>query len=222
MIRINRADPTARRARTGKFYGQFGTDHVIRSYFPDQDTGNCIEVGAVDGVFISNTLHFEENGWNVLCIEPIPHYFEKLKRNRKNALNYAVSNVNADNVKFTVVEMANKNLSSVSGLKLDEKLFEDHVNLNLRPVRKVISVAARRLDWCIDHHFKHNTIDFISIDTEGNELDVLKSFDVNGYNSRLMVIENNYDEPTIERYLAPLGWRKDQRVEVNDFYVKVL
>lgn len=220
MIRTNRADGVSSRARNYRFHGQFDTDRIIRSYFPDQERGCCIEVGAVDGLFISNTLHFEESGWDVLCIEPIPAYFERLKVNRKNALNYAVSNVNSDDVRFTVVEMSNNNLSSVSGLQLDEKLFADHVNLNLNPTRREISVKARRLDWCIEHHFPRETIDFISIDTEGNELDVLKSFDVNGYHTRLLVIENNYDEPTIERYLQPLGWRKDRRVEVNDFYVK--
>jgi FkbM family methyltransferase len=202
------------------YYGQFNppVDALIRSYFPDQQKGNCIEVGAVDGIFVSNTLHFERNGWDALCIEPIPQYYAKLKQNRKNALNYAAASANSDDVKFTVVNMSNDNQSSISGLEVDERLMESHSPLN--PTKEVISVKTRRLDWCIENYFNHETIDFISIDTEGNELDVLKSFDVNKYNIKLLIIENNFNDDTIEKYLDELGWVKDQRVVVNDFYVK--
>ena len=205
---------------SSNFYGQFGTDRIIKEYFPGVSTGNCIEIGAVDGRFISNTLHFEECGWNVLCIEPIPFYFAELIKNRKNCLNFAVTNENIDNIPFTVVTMNNGNQSSISGLTIDERLIESHNNLGLNPNKQIIYVNGRRLDWIIEDNFNHKTIDFISIDTEGNELDVLKSFDVNKYNIKLLVIENNFNEPGIENYLTQFGWIKDKRVEVNDFYVK--
>lgn len=203
-----------------KFYGQFGTDKIISEYFPNKKHGNCIEIGAVDGYYISNTLHFEQNGWEVLCIEPIPEYFSRLKMNRKNCLNFAITDNNIDNIPFTVITMSNKDKSSISGLKIDERLIKTHINYGLDPKSEKILVNGRRLDWCIENHFNHETIDFISIDTEGNELDVLKSFDVNGYNTTLLIIENNYNEPEIEQYLNEKGWVKDKRVEVNDFYIK--
>lgn len=205
-----------------KFHGQFNPpiDKIIKNYFPNQKTGNCIEVGAVDGIFISNTLHFEKNGWNALCIEPNPHYFISLKKNRKNAINYAVSSKNIDDVNFTVVTMKTANQSSISGLEIDDRLILSHEKLGLQPQKKDIKVKSRRLDWCITNHFNHKVIDFISIDTEGNELDVLKSFDVNKYNTKLMVIENNFNEPFIESFLKEKGWKKDKRVEVNDFYTR--
>ena len=203
-----------------QFYGQFNTDKFIKEYFPNQKIGNCIEIGAVDGYYISNTLHFEQNGWNVLCIEPIPGYFEDLKINRKNCLNFAITNENIDNIPFIVVTLADNNKSAISGLKIDDRLIENHINYGLDPKTETIFVNGKRLDWCIENHFNHNTIDFISIDTEGNELDVLKSFDVNGYNTKLLVIENNFNEPEIEQYLNEKGWVKDKRIEVNDFYIK--
>lgn len=205
-----------------KFHGQFNPqmDKLIRDYFPNQKTGNCIEIGAVDGIFISNTLHFEKNGWNVLCIEPIPSYFESLKKNRKLAINFAISSNNSDDVDFTVVTMKTNNKSSISGLEIDERLIVSHEKLALKPQKESIKVKSRRLDWCIENFFNHKTIDFISIDTEGNELDVLKSFDVNKYNTKLLIIENNFNEPFIENFLKEKGWKKDKRAEVNDFYVR--
>lgn len=204
----------------GNFYGQFDTDKIIKEYFGEKTDGNCIEIGAVDGIYISNTLHFEQIGWNALCIEPNPTYFESLKNNRKNCLNFAITNNNIDDIDFTVVTMNSKNQSSISGLDIDERLIKLHENLGLEPTLSKINVDGRRLDWCIENFFNYETIDFISIDTEGNELDVLKSFDVNRYNIKLMVIENNYNENYVENYLTDLGWVKDKRVEVNDFYIK--
>lgn len=203
-----------------RFYGQFDTDRHIKHYFPNKLNGTCIEIGAVDGVYLSNTLHFESLGWEVLCIEPIPEYFNTLKLNRKNALNYAISDKNIDDIPFTLVTMNNNNKSSISGLKIDNRLIDSHIGYGLNPSSEQILVNSRRLDWCIENHFNHDTIDFISIDTEGNELDVLKSFDVNKYNIKLLIIENNFDEPEIEEYLKDKGWIKDKRIEVNDFYIK--
>jgi hypothetical protein len=44
------------------FYGQFDPkiDQTIKEYFLNQSTGNCIEVGAVDGISCSNAFHFEQ------------------------------------------------------------------------------------------------------------------------------------------------------------------
>lgn len=212
------------------YYSPVGVDKIIDEvYFPDQKTGNCIEVGAVDGMDGSNTLYFERLGWNCLCIEPQPGlgYFDSLKNNRKLALNYAISQKEQKDAKFTVVyctptwaDGKEYPWSGMSGLVPDERLISDHEKLGLKPVKKEISVETKRLDWCIDNHFKHDTIDFISIDVEGSELDVLQSFNVNGYNTKLLIIENNFDDPDVENYLTPLGWKKDMRVEINDFYIK--
>jgi FkbM family methyltransferase len=200
------------------FYGQFNTDSVIKEYFPNLKNGNCIEVGAVDGVFLSNTLHFEQIGWNVLCIEPIPPLFEGCKGNRKNCINYAVTKENKDNIEFTVVTLSDGQKSAISGLEVDNRLIESHHSYN--PIKSTINVKGRRLDWCIENYFNYEKIDFISIDTEGSELDVLMSFDVNKYDTKLLIIENNFNDPEIESYLNNLGWSKDKRIAVNDFYIK--
>jgi len=64
-----------------KSYSQFGEDLILhREFFRDTEKGICIEVGAVDGVMMSNTLFFEERGWLCICIEANPFMFEDLKR----------------------------------------------------------------------------------------------------------------------------------------------
>lgn len=204
------------------FYGQFTppVDKLIRDYFPDKEYGTCIEIGAVDGVEYSNTYHFELNGWDVLCVEPIPNHYERLVTNRKLSLNYAISSQNIDEIIFTSVVLDNDTRSAISSLSIDDRLFEQIKSWGYNPIKEEIKVMTKRLDWCIENHFSHNIIDFISIDTEGTELDVLKSFDVNAYGTKLLVVENNFNDPEIEEYLNTKGWVKDKRVEVNDFYIK--
>ena len=110
----------------------------------------------------------------------------------------------------------------MSGLKVDQKLVEWHKDRGLDPYEVIIPVPTRRLDWIIEETFdeKYPTIDFITIDTEGTELDVLKSFDTTKYKTKLIVIENNWKDPVIGEYLGQFGWTRDRVIEQNEFYVR--
>ncbi len=201
-----------------KFYGQFETDKIIKTYFPTDFIGGCIDVGATDGVNINNTLHFEENGWYSLCIEPNPNFFKNLEKNRKHSLKLAISDHNEDQCEFNVVNLNGINEEAISGLKIDEKLIQQHSMFDIK-INKILC-DVRTLDYCIDNYYNYNSIDFVSIDTEGTELDVLKGFNINKWQPRLLVIENNWNDDYVEKYLEQFGYKKDQRVAVNDFFIK--
>jgi len=64
------------------------------------------------------------------------------------------------------------------------------------------------------------SVDFVSIDTEGTELNVLKGFDLVKYNPKVLLIENNYNDTDVEEYLKDFGYIKVKRNYVNDFYIK--
>jgi hypothetical protein len=64
----------------------------------------------------------------------------------------------------------------------------------------------------IDH------IDFISIDTGGNELETLEGFDLLKWKVKLLVVQNNFDEPYIKNYLSKFGYEFKERHGVNDFF----
>lgn len=205
-----------------RYYGQFETDRYISEYFPAGYGGSCIEVGAVDGIELSNTYYFELMGWDCLCIEPQngPGYFDDLVINRKNAINYAIASENDDNVTFNVVHLNDTPANAISGLQVDDRLITQHHMYNPRIVES--KVSTRRLDWCIKKYFNKEKIDFISIDVEGTELDVLHSFDINAYGIELFVVENNFEDVDIEIFFAENGWKKHKRIAVNDFYVRNL
>ena len=97
-------------------------------------------------------------------------------------------------------------------------MIESHKHL-IENVSKC-NVKVRSLTSLLDEINFPKNIDFISIDTENTELDVLKGLNLNKYNVKLLVIENNFNEPFLEDYLKSFNYRKINRIAVNDFYLK--
>jgi FkbM family methyltransferase len=200
------------------YYGQHLEDLIIEEILnDDKSNGVCIEVGAYDGRTISNTLHFEEKGWTALCIEPIPSAYEECTKIRKQCYQCCISDDDYDDKDFTIFCL-NTNLCAISSLLPDERLIASHAHL-ITDVQKC-KVKVRSLNSLLKELDFPKDIDFISIDTENTELDVLKGIDLNIYNVKLFVIENNFDEPFIENYLSQFSYTKVKRVNVNDFYIK--
>lgn len=201
------------------FYGQHGEDKYIASLFPESYVGTCIEVGAYDGISLSNTYHFEKKGWRALCIEPIDSAFEKCRSVRKECIKCCIGETDSDKKEFTVFHLGD-NLCAISSLVPDSRLIDSHKHM-ITNITKT-SVDVRSLNSLLNELNFPKKIDFISIDTENTELDVLKGIDLKLYDVKLFVIENNYNEPFCENYLKQYGYVKINRIAVNDFYMKQL
>jgi FkbM family methyltransferase len=205
--------------RTSKYYGQWETDRIIERYFDEDYIGTCIEVGAADGIKGSNTMWFEDSGWKTLCIEANPLFKDSLHDKRKEVVISAVGTSESNSADFNVFVVGNNNImTSISGLVVDDKLVESHKHL-IKDSYK-IKVPVKRLDSLLEEKGYPREIDFISIDTESTELDVLKSLDLSEWYVKLLVVENNHNDPAIEEYLTQFGYKKDRRYRVNDFYVR--
>jgi FkbM family methyltransferase len=199
-------------------YCQFNEEQIIQEYFGQDYIGVCLEIGSSDGIAGSNSFFFEQKGWKCLCIEPNFDYFEQCSKNRVLSLNYAVGSQNIDNVEFTIVRLNNGNESAISSLSLDDKLFDMHKEYNPQKIKTFVNV--RTLDYILENDVENfENIDFISIDTEGTELDVLKGFDIEKWKPKMLLIENNYNDSLIENYLLQFGYKKYKRTGVNDIYI---
>jgi hypothetical protein len=94
------------------FYGQFNTDYYISKYFPTNYVGTCIDVGMGEPIIGNNTFHFEQKGWVCLCIEPNIKYYNQAIGVRKLVENIAISNINNDNIDFTIFNINENNESA--------------------------------------------------------------------------------------------------------------
>lgn len=200
-----------------KWYGQFDppTDSVIRGYFDPSYKGAAIEVGAVDGIFFSNTYALEVEGWLCLAIEANPENYSALMRNRKHAATCACGLTNGE-AALTIYDIRQPDHTACTSINPDPKLVAQY---SAQIVRKV-TVNVRTLDDCIERFGKFQKIDVVSIDTEGTELDVLLGFDVKKWNPTLIVTEDNHgDNLPLARHLENLQYHRHRRHGVNDFWV---
>ena len=111
-----------------EFHGEFiegiCLDNVLRNYFPDYNyKGVFLDVGAFEPIKISNSYHFEKNGWEVYCFEANTNSIPLLKEHRKNVYNYAIYDENKDEVEFNIVESGPDNWTAgFSSVELDENI----------------------------------------------------------------------------------------------------
>lgn len=157
--------------------------------------GIFLEMGALDGVTYSNTKFFQDTlGWNGILVEPNPNQFEKLVYNRPICKLYeaVVSDIPGE-VEFRYFE---EGMSAVSGVKdtLPPAFIPawfDNPEYSQLP-QKCNKIKTMTLTDII-RDSKVDRIDFFSLDVEGHELHVLRSFDFS-VPIGLILIENNREK----------------------------
>ena len=203
-----------------QYFSQVGQDRFLDEVvFEGREGGTFVDVGAHDGKQINNSYFFEhQRGWTGICIEPLPHVYARLKANRSCiCIAGAISN-ETGTAEFLKVAGAPEMLSG---------LLHDYHPEHLDRIQRELSasggdteripVATYRLaDLFEEHGIEH--VDFCSIDTEGSELKVVQSIDYQKVQVDFFIIENNYQQTDVERFLKSHGYRKVERVEWDDVY----
>ena len=175
---------------TIRYYSQGGEDALLWSAFPGVTDGVFIEVGAFDGRYLSNTLSFEEQGWTGICVEPHPDYFDLCRANRPGSHCENAACVGPGGPE--TVTFLSEPLGILSGVRADlTPNMEGRYSARgmTFPGFMETTVRARTLDSIIaEHRPDIETIDILSIDVEGTEVDVLLGFSLN---ARVIVLEAN-------------------------------
>lgn len=203
------------------YYGQFGEDQYLERYFAEKYganyVGNCIDIGASDGMNGSNTYFFEKNGWDCICVEANPNYADAAKKIRKNVFNFGISNIDKKDADFMIYTLYDGSETAISSLTIDSRL-ENQLN-NLIKSTSIIQIEILTLDTLLDSINYCKKIDFVSIDTEGTEIDVLGGFDLLRWKPEILVIENNYKDVIISEYASKYNYEKMEiELGVNQLY----
>lgn len=212
---------------------QIGQDKVLdEQIFKGKREGVFVEVGALDGVGASNTFFFEkERGWTGLLIEPNPIEYKKLLdsgRDKSIFENCAISKFESEvnflsiggpcNVLSGIMEFynpkhldrINHELSSYAGFP------EGH---ELHSTSEVIKIQSLKLETLFDRHLMKK-IDFVSIDVEGAELQVLESINFDKVDIYCFLIENNYGLESETEFLVGKGYRHVGNIQWDAVFVK--
>lgn len=200
------------------YYSQNGEDVLLTEIFKDKDSGFFVEVGCVDGRQYSNTLTFEERGWKGMCIEAHAGYIDLLRQNRPNSIicHCAAGENDEDNVPFYA--------NSLGSLSTLDRSRESHFRETFGEFFTGFEeqqVDKRTLNTLFRQH-DVTEVDFISVDVEGYEVEVLKGLDLSKYKPRVLLIEseNREHRSRLDSLLYPKGYIRSVKVSQNIFYLR--
>ena len=172
------------------FFSQFGQDKIIKNhFFQNKKKGFFVEIGAFNGISGSNCFHFEKFlNWEGIAFEPSNTQFEKLKLNRKcRLINKAIATEEKE-VEFLEVE---EGYTQMSGIINENFTSEETIKKDPRSKTKKIIITTTTFDKNIP---VDKEIDYLSIDIEGGEMELLDSIDFKKYNIKVISVENNSPE----------------------------
>ena len=175
-------------------------DLAVAEYFGFARGLYFVDIGAFDGVHLSNTYQLEkELGWTGICVEPLEYAFAGLKLNRSCvcicAAAYSQSGLTLDFAKSDVL----------SGLV-------DHVDRHVEALAGPrVQVTTQTVASMLLEHGAPREIDYLSIDTEGSELEVLRGIDWDAHVFSYITLEHNFVEPrraAMRAFLEERGYRQ--------------
>ncbi len=203
-------------APSGSYHAQNGEDRWLETYFGGKRDGFYVEVGAYDGSHLSNTYHFEQIGWTGVLIEPDPVMAAQCRRSRPASRTFACAVVGPrDGNEIVFFRVTAGQVYSTTSLSPAHRQRLDTMGLPWEEVR----VAARTLDSILAEA-NPVQIDFVSIDVEGGELQVLSGFDVGRWKPAIVIVETNARrrDPAVRDYFVSRGYAFRHSIDVNDFY----
>lgn len=203
---------------------QLGQDFFVLEVLGGLRNGFFLDSGAADGLRSSNTWILEsEFGWNGICVEPNDTFFAALRTNRRcHVVNCCLYDRDGPVEFLEDANLLGGIFDAYDAAVL--KYITDHRRAaydrsgNIRTVLKPARTVRSVLEECN----APAVIDYWSLDTEGSELAILKSFPFDEYSFRVLTVEHNHSpvREAIREFLEPRGYRRIRQLGVDDCYLR--
>ena len=182
------------------YYSQDKQDKYLEeNVFKGYKNGMFVDVGAHDGISINNTLFFEKyNNWSGINIESNKSVYDKLVINRPKSININCAVCNNDG---EADFLCNKGYTEMlSGIKstFDKRHLGrlERENKLKGSTTETIKVPTKKLETIL-HENNVSHIQYLSIDVEGAEFEVIKSINFDHVFIDIIGFENNYKDSSI-------------------------
>lgn len=200
-----------------KTLSQLGQEIFVLCHLGFKQNGFFVEFGSCDGMNCSNT-HLLENefNWDGILAEPAKIWHEDLKKNRNVNIDYdCVWKKTGEKLTFNEVDAAL--LSTI-------KNYSDCDKHTLsRQKGKFYSVNTISLEDLLTKHKAPKNIDYLSIDTEGSEYEILKNFNFDKYKFSVITCEHNFtpSREKIYELLTSNGYKRifKELSKFDDWYI---
>jgi FkbM family methyltransferase len=191
-------------------FALYETDLKLAPYL-DKRKGFFVELGANDGLAGSNTKFFEcYRDWTGVLIEPVPSYRKSLRLNRKSSNHFfhcAAVGFEYEQADMKILQ-AGLMSTPMGGFSLIANRV-DHARAGMQFIGgglpTEIVVPARTLDSMLTECNAPRRIDFLSLDVEGGELEVLNGIDHNSFRFNFALIEA-WDQSLIMNFMSDKGY----------------
>lgn len=197
------------------YQSHIGQDAWVAECLGFKRDGFFLDFGAFDGKTISNTYALEKDlGWRGICVEPNPRYYPQVCACRNCiSVNVALWHQSRQQLRFV----------DAHGLSAIESFKETDINASRRQnaTKAVIEVDTLNPNELLRRFNAPTLIDYLTLDVEGAEFDILQALDLKTYAIALMTIEHNHDterQTTIRNYLAQFGYEVVQNRNDDFFY----
>jgi FkbM family methyltransferase len=216
-----------------EYKSQYGQDKFVDKFFKEKTNGVFLDIGAHDGVFLSNSYFLEkQRNWSGICFEPNPRLFNELIKNRSCICVEGAATDKNGEFEFLDIE----GVEALGGLieKYDsrhlDRIDKDIVRYNAKG-KNIISVRGYNINEVLLEN-KMTNIDYLSIDTEGGELSILKGIDFNKIKIKVITVEVNYPESSllmkiknfflknsIDTFLNSKGYKLIAKLNCDEVYI---
>ena len=194
-------------------YSQEGEDLVMESLLHNVKKGNYVDVGAHHPFRFSNTFLFYKKGWRGINIDATPGSMELFKKYRPMDINLEIAISNSDR-KFQNYYLFNDPALNTFSKNLAKKTKSS----GIYKIEKVVKLKQQKLSTVLDKYLVKKLgkeIDFMSVDVEGNEYQVLSSNDWVLHRPKFIMVEILYKE------IDDLESNSVYRLLINNKYVLV-
>ena len=175
-----------------KKYSQYEEDVFLSSFFKNLKNGFVVDIGAADGISNSNSRFLIESGWSALLVEP----------NKKNFKNLELLYFNSGNIILENLGCSKNNISDAEFYIDQNDEYEQLSTFNPEQVNKCKKMyncefitdkvnLIKTSELFKKHSIKK--IDFLSVDTESFDTDVILGIDLNDCDISLICVEHTSD-----------------------------
>ena len=205
-----------------KFYGKNQLDKKLLNYL-NYDNGFYIEIGAHDGITQSNTFYLEKNrNWRGILIEPSKKIFEKCIKYRSNK-NYFYNRACVSfNYKSKYLKLNYSYLKTYSDKFLEKKRIKDYIlnpEILYGDETFTYNALAVTMNSLLLKSNAPKIIDFMSLDTEGAEFEILRGIDFRQYKFKYLLIETN-SFLKLKQFMKKNNYDFIKKFNENDFLFK--
>lgn len=188
-------------------FKQVNEDKLLLDFLGN--SGFFLDVGANHPKIGSQTYPLETAGWDGLCVEPQPKYVALYPTMRKASIVQCACGTKEQEGQMLKLYCLEANAS----LDPDQVLYAVKDS-----IIESYDVPIRALDNILQER-GISRIDFMTIDVEGFEMQVLKGISLNTYQPKLILLEDHLYNHECHFYLKNQGYKLVRRTELNMWYI---